>query len=167
MSQHLGPGAVARLDACPPGMWTVASSILTSGKTFFRWDWSWKHFYDHSLPSADSRRAVVSYWRKNGHWVLVNCLGGLPRNSVARLTDRAQNDLKWGSMWNLTDWASGFRAEDVWRVWMMMDNGGLPISYAHQWLSLRLRWAKSIIKEKNLIGACCYQNIIKTKKPFP
>ena len=25
---------------------------------------------------------------------LVNCLGGLPRNSVARLTDRARNDLK-------------------------------------------------------------------------
>ena len=29
--------------------------------------WSWKNFYDHSHPSADSRRAVVSYWRKNGH----------------------------------------------------------------------------------------------------
>ena len=25
-----------------------------------------KQFYDHSLPSADSRRAVVSYRRKNG-----------------------------------------------------------------------------------------------------
>ena len=36
-----------------------------------------------------SRRAVVSYWRKNGHWVLVNCLVGLslPRKSVVRLTD--------------------------------------------------------------------------------
>ena len=28
------------------------------------------------------------------HEVLVNCLGGLPRNIVARLTDRARNDLK-------------------------------------------------------------------------
>ena len=37
---------------------------------------------------------IVSYWRKNVHKVLVNCLGGLPRNSVVRLTDRAQNDLK-------------------------------------------------------------------------
>ena len=27
--------------------------------------WSWKKINDHSLPSADSRRAVVSYWRKN------------------------------------------------------------------------------------------------------
>ena len=36
-----------------------------------------------------SRRAVVSYWRKYVHEVLVNCLGGLslPRKSVVRLTD--------------------------------------------------------------------------------
>ena len=47
-----------------------------------------------SLPSADSRRAIASYWRNNGHLVLVNWIGGLPRNSVARLTDRARNDLK-------------------------------------------------------------------------
>ena len=40
-------------------------------------------------PSAFSRRAVVSYWRKYVHKVLVNRLGGLslPRNSVVRLTD--------------------------------------------------------------------------------
>ena len=40
-------------------------------------------------PSADSRRVVVSYWRKNMHEVLVNCLGGLslPRKCVGRLTD--------------------------------------------------------------------------------
>ena len=35
--------------------------------TFFRGDWSWNIFYGHSLPSADSRRAVVSFWRKNMH----------------------------------------------------------------------------------------------------
>ena len=41
-------------------------------------------------PSALSRRAVVSYWRKYVHEVLVNRLGGLslPRKSVVRLTDR-------------------------------------------------------------------------------
>ena len=40
--------------------------------------------------SADSRRAVVRYWRKYVHEVLVNRLGGLslPRKSVVRLTDR-------------------------------------------------------------------------------
>ena len=30
--------------------------------TFFRGDWSWNIFYGHSPPSADSRRAVVSFW---------------------------------------------------------------------------------------------------------
>ena len=37
-----------------------------------------------------SSRAVVSYWRKYVHEVLVNRLGGrgLPRKSVVRLTDR-------------------------------------------------------------------------------
>ena len=28
---------------------------------------SWSSFYGHSLPLADSRRAVVSFWRKNVH----------------------------------------------------------------------------------------------------
>ena len=35
--------------------------------TFFHGDWSWNIFYGHSLPSADSRRTVVSFWRKNVH----------------------------------------------------------------------------------------------------
>ena len=35
--------------------------------TVFRGDWAWNIFYGHSLPSADSRRAVVSFWRKNVH----------------------------------------------------------------------------------------------------
>ena len=41
-------------------------------------------------PYADSWGAVVSYWRKYVHEVLVNRLGGLslPRKSVVRLTDR-------------------------------------------------------------------------------
>ena len=41
-------------------------------------------------PSAFSRRAVVSYWRKYVHEVLVNGLGGLSltRKSVVRLTNR-------------------------------------------------------------------------------
>ena len=41
--------------------------------------------YEHTFifPSAFSRRAVVSYWRKYVHEVL-----SLPRKSVVRLTDR-------------------------------------------------------------------------------
>ena len=48
----------------------------------------WPHTF--VCPSAFSRRAVVSYWRKYVHEVLVNRLGGLslPRKSVVRLTDR-------------------------------------------------------------------------------
>ena len=33
--------------------------------------------HENFSPSADSRRAVVSYWRKYVHEVLVNRLGGL------------------------------------------------------------------------------------------
>ena len=38
------------------------------------------------FPSADSRRAVVSYWQKYVQEVLVNRLGGLslPRKKVVR-----------------------------------------------------------------------------------
>ena len=48
----------------------------------------WQHTF--VSPSAFSRRAVVSYWRKYVHKVLVNRLGGLslPTKSVVRLTDR-------------------------------------------------------------------------------
>ena len=40
-------------------------------------------------PSANSRRAVISYWRKYLHEILVKRLGGLslPRKSVVGLTD--------------------------------------------------------------------------------
>ena len=45
---------------------------------------------EFSLSKCFSRRAVVSYWRKYVHEVLVNRFGslGLPRKSVVRLTDR-------------------------------------------------------------------------------
>ena len=73
----LTPGRVAQ----SVGHLTRKSGVLGSIPglaTFFR------------FPSAFSRRAVVSYWRKYLHEVLVNRLGGLslPRKSVVRLTDR-------------------------------------------------------------------------------
>ena len=56
--------------------------------TVLKTDQVWPHTF--VSRSADSRKAVVSYWRKYVHEVLVNCLGGLslPRKSVVRLTDR-------------------------------------------------------------------------------
>ena len=61
------PASVAQLDAHPTGDQEVAGSTPARLATFFRWDWSGNIFYGHSLPSADSRRAVVSFWRKNVH----------------------------------------------------------------------------------------------------
>ena len=70
------PGRVGQLV----GHLTRKSEVLGSisgPATYFR------------FSSADLRGAVVSYWRKYVHEVLVNCLGGLslPRKSVVRLTD--------------------------------------------------------------------------------
>ena len=60
---------------------------------FFCGDLVMKKFL-RPFSSSDSRRAVVNYGQKNVHQVLVNCLGGLPRNSVVGVTDRAWNDPK-------------------------------------------------------------------------
>ena len=67
----------------PTGIQEVAGLILGSSTIF----------YGHPVPTTDSSWAVVSYWQKYGHLVLVNCLGNLHRNSVDRLIDCARNDL--------------------------------------------------------------------------
>ena len=59
------PGAVARLDACPPGIWLVAGLILTSGKTSFRWDLVMKKLLWPFSPFRWFTKG--SYWWKNGH----------------------------------------------------------------------------------------------------
>ena len=76
-SMKIEPGRVAQ----SVGHLTRKSEVLGSIPglaTYFR------------VSSADSRGAVVSYWRKYVHKVQVNCLGGLglPRKSMVRLTDR-------------------------------------------------------------------------------
>ena len=63
--------------------------------TLLEGEWSWNNFYDHYLPSADSRKGSCQLLAKEfALTILVNCLGGLPGNSVDRLTDRARNELK-------------------------------------------------------------------------
>ena len=68
--------------------------ILGGSSEYFHFSCTWVRYpvWQHTFvsPSAFSRRAVVSYWRKYVHEVLVNHLGGLslPRKSVIRLTDR-------------------------------------------------------------------------------
>ena len=55
-------GAVARSVACPLGM--QAAPFDPHGRHFL----SWRLGHEKNSPSsADSRRAVVSYWRKNVH----------------------------------------------------------------------------------------------------
>ena len=52
-----------------------------------------KKFYDHShLPVIQEGQLSVT-GERIGTQLLVNCLVGMPRNSVARLTDHARNDL--------------------------------------------------------------------------
>ena len=43
------------------------SQTLPGRATFLLEDWIWNIFYGHFLPSADSRKAVVSFWRKTVH----------------------------------------------------------------------------------------------------
>ena len=78
----MGPGCVAQ----SVGNLTRKSEVLGSIPSLATYFVS---------PSADSRRAVVSYWPKYEHEVLVNRLGGLslPRKSVVRLTDRPDRTL--------------------------------------------------------------------------
>ena len=58
---------VALLDACLTGDQEDVGLTSASSATFFSGNWSWNIFYSHSLPSTDSRKAVVGFWRKNVH----------------------------------------------------------------------------------------------------
>ena len=51
----------------PTGDQEVAGSTPAEVGNILSWRLIMKYFYGHSLPSADSRRAVVSFWRKNMH----------------------------------------------------------------------------------------------------
>ena len=77
LHRTLWPGRIAQSI----GLLTCKSGVLGSIPV-------WQHTF--VSPSAFSRRAVVSYWRKYVREVLVNRLGGLslPRKSVVKLTDR-------------------------------------------------------------------------------
>ena len=53
-------------------------------------------FYGQSLPFTDSRRAVVSFWRKNVHSIGQLLRGlSLLNKSLVRQTDRARHDPVW------------------------------------------------------------------------
>ena len=68
-SVHHGMASLGVSVGCVVRLGTRRSRVQPPPRSaiFFRGDWSWNIFYLHSLPSADSRRAVVSFWRKNVH----------------------------------------------------------------------------------------------------
>ena len=57
--------------------------------TLFCGDWSWNIFYGPSLPSYDSRRAVVSFWQKKVHqyWLTAERTKPAQEKCVVRQTD--------------------------------------------------------------------------------
>ena len=85
------------------------------------------HFYRHSFPGADSSRAVVNYWWKDVHLVLVNRLGSLPRNSVVRLTDRL-------GMTIVVDWdvKPQIVQNKIWTVNAFLMTPRLFVEYLHE-----------------------------------
>ena len=52
---------------CPQVIRRLRVRLLPSRQHSFVEIWSWNIFYGHFLPSADSRRADVSFWQKNVH----------------------------------------------------------------------------------------------------
>ena len=59
------PGPVAESDARTPGIQTVEREFDPPVRKHSFMEIG--HFYDHSLPHADSSIAVASYWRKDVH----------------------------------------------------------------------------------------------------
>ena len=73
----------------------VADSILTSVTHSWKENGHEKNFYDHYLPSAASRKGSCQLLAKEcALTILVNCLGGLPGNSVDRLLTAPEMTLK-------------------------------------------------------------------------
>ena len=67
-SLHPASAGLGGLVGCASDWWSGGCGFNPAGSTmFFRWGGSWNTSYGNSLPSADSRRAVVSFWRKNVH----------------------------------------------------------------------------------------------------
>ena len=58
---------MAQLDARPTSDQGVAGSISAGSGNILSWRLIMNIFNCHSVPSADSRRAFFSFWRKNVH----------------------------------------------------------------------------------------------------
>ena len=61
------PASVAQLAVRPTGDQLVAGSSPAGSAIFFCGDLIMKYFLQSYSPFAGSRRAIVSFWRKNEH----------------------------------------------------------------------------------------------------
>ena len=80
-----GPGAVARSEAWPLGMQAIPSSIPTSG-IFFREDLVMKQLLRPFSLFRWFKKSSCQLLAKECALNTGKCLGGLPRNSVVRVT---------------------------------------------------------------------------------
>ena len=62
-------------------------------------DWSWNTFYSHSLPSAESRRAVVSFWCRLTMKYFFTLIHYLPRIQEGQLSVSGA-DWSWNSFYS-------------------------------------------------------------------
>ena len=86
-------GLGAQLYAHPTGDEEIGGWTPVMFATIFRRALSWNIFCDHSLPSADSRKAVGSLLRKNVHNTGQPLREqALPSKRVVRITDCARHD---------------------------------------------------------------------------
>ena len=89
-TQMFGAGHCSSVGSA--SAWYADGCVFTSGKSILSWSLVMKYFLGPFSPFCWFKKG--SYWLKYVHLLLVNCIGGLPRNSVRRLTDRARNNLK-------------------------------------------------------------------------
>ena len=87
------PCMVARTEACPLGMQVAPNSNPMFG-TFFHRDLVMKKIVKPFCLFRRFKKSSCQLLAKECALVLVNCLGGLPRNSVVRVTGLGRNDLK-------------------------------------------------------------------------
>ena len=67
--------SVAQLDARPTGVRSLRVRHTAGSVIFCRGDLSWNIFYGHFLLFADSKRTVVSFWRRTVHMWLGKLTG--------------------------------------------------------------------------------------------
>ena len=97
--------------------------IYVGSATFFHGEWPWNIFYSHSFPSADSRRVVFGFWRKNVQnigWLLKRLI--LPRKSGEVNWPR----LTWPHLFN---WAVKPQHKQIFIITLLLGSKANTVTY--------------------------------------